>query len=160
MMLVLCTDPNCKTVTRVLATSVVELTGLVGERSEWWPNNYHCTGCNGQATAVYESEVDPNDFRDFEKKEIEAQDFFRFMMGVGLPEEQDCRIEVLQKLFAENKVKNIAGKVISGTKRFCIEWLEMENGQRLYFGSSTHGATIYRITEKPSYTEKALENGS
>jgi hypothetical protein len=158
MMLVVCSSLDCLTVTRILSQSADELVSLVGERSDFYPNRYSCPRCDTPASVVYEGNVDPNQFKDFSVMELEAQDYFRFLMGVGLPEEQDCRIEVLQSIFHENKVKNIAGHSISGTKRFCVDWLEMENGTKLYFGSSTNGATIYRITKKPEYTKKALED--
>jgi hypothetical protein len=160
MMLVICTSTECKTVTRLLSREVRELISLVGSESEWWPNKYRCPRCEGQATGTYEAEIDLASLRGFSMLELEAPEFFRFMMGVGLPEEQNCRIEVLQKIFREGKVKNLAGHPIPGTTRFCLEWLEMEDGTHLYFGSSTHGATIYRIANRPDYTKKALENGS
>lgn len=158
MMLVICSSMMCRTVTRIMASSPSELTYLVGERSEWWPKKYVCPACDGQASGVYEGSIDPNEFKDFNVGELEAQDYFRFMMGVGLPEEQDCRLEVLQDIFHRGKVNKIAGKVIPGSKRFHLEWLEMEDGTTLYFGASTYGATVYRITKRPDYTKKVLED--
>jgi hypothetical protein len=154
MMLVVCSSITCKTVTRIYAGSVSELTGLVGERSEWWPNKYQCPSCNEQATAAYEGRVDPNEFQGFNVRELEAADFFRFMMGVGLPEEQDCRLEVLVEIFKAGKVAKIAGHSIKGTKRYCVDWLEMEDGTKLYFGASAHGATVFRITKRPNFSEQ------
>jgi hypothetical protein len=158
MMLVICTSITCKTVTRLFAGSANELVSLVGEKSEWWPGGYRCPNCEKQASGVYEGRIDPNELKDFNVRELEAQDYFRFMMGVGLPEEQDCQLSVLIDTFKAGKVAKIAGHEIRGSKRYCVEWLEMEDGTRLYFGASSHGATVYRITKKMNFTEKALED--
>jgi len=159
MILFVCESLQCHTITRVMSRSVDEMQALVGEGSEWWPKGYKCPNCNGPAGAVYEIEVSPVQLKDFNIRELDAEDYFRFLMGVGLPEESDCSVEVLQQIFSKSKVKSIAGHRISGTKRFCVEWLEMEDGARLYFGASSHGATIYRISNRPNYTEKALNDG-
>lgn len=158
MMLVICTSMSCRTVTRVFAGSVNELVSLIGDRSEWWPSQYKCTNCEGVATCVYEGQIDPNELKDFNIRELEAQDYFRFLMGVGLPEEQDCRLEELVKVFAAGKVAKLAGHNIKGSKRYCVDWLEMEDGTKLYFGASSHGATIFRIVKKTDFTKRALEN--
>lgn len=160
MMLVICAKLTCKTVTRIYANSAGELTGLVGEASGWWPDKYHCPNCEGTATAVYEGQIDPKEFDGFNVRELEAQDFFRFMMGVGLPEESDCTLEVLTDVFKAGKVGKLAGHRIAGTKRFCVEWLEMEDGTRLYFGASAHGATIFRIVRKTNFAEKVTGDGT
>lgn len=154
MMLVVCASVSCKTVTRIYASSVSELTGLVGERSEWWPSRYKCPSCEGQATAVYEGRVDPNEFQGFDIRSLEAADFFRFMMGVGLPEEMECQLEVLVEIFKAGKVAKLAGHPVRGSKHFCMDWMEMEDGTRLYFGASSHGATIFRITKKTNFAER------
>ena len=158
MILFVCDSLECKTVTRVMGRSVDEVQALVGEGSEWWPKGYKCPQCEGPASALYEIQINPNQFKDFHVRELDSEDYFRFLMGVGLPEETDCSIEALQKIFHDGTVKKIAGHRIPGAKRFCVEWVEMADGTRLYFGASSHGATIYRIVKKPNYTEQALND--
>ncbi len=160
MMLVVCSSIACKTVTRIYAGSVNELTNLVGERCEWWANKYKCPSCERQATAVYEGQVDPNEFQGFSVRSLEAADFFRFMMGVGLPEEMNCDPNTLADVFRSGKVTQIKGHAIRGSSHFCVEWLEMEDGTRLYFGSSSHGAAIFRITKKSNFAERETGDGT
>lgn len=159
MILVICTSAPCRSALRIMGRSVEAVQNLVGDRSEWWPNSYLCTRCKGEAQGVYELSLDPAQLEGFSVSEIEAEEYFRFLMGVGLPEEHDCRIEVLQGLFRSNKVKNLAGYPIKGTTRFCLEWLELDDGTRLYFGASAHGATINRVVKKPDHVEQVKDHG-
>jgi hypothetical protein len=129
---------------------------LVGPSSAYWPNKYTCPRCNGAASGMMEGEVDPNTFAGFHVLELEAEEMFRALNGLGLPEEQDCQIENLRTTLNQ-KVKEIGGHTIPNSKRFCLEWLEMEDGTRLYFGASSHGATVYRIVRKVSFVERVLQ---
>lgn len=157
MILILCSSLLCRTVVRVMAADPVQTDMLVGPGSQYWPNKFTCPRCDGPAVGHKEGEIDPNNFRNFTLIELEAEEMFRALNGLGLPEEQNCHVEVLLEVFGKQKVKNVAGYNIPGSNRFCIEWLEMEDGTKLYFGASAHGATIYRIVNKTSAVKKVLE---
>ena len=158
MILIVCTSLACRTVVRVMAADLLQAEMLVGPSSSYWPNKFTCPTCDGAATGLLEGEVDPNTFKGFNVLELEAEEMFRSLQGLGLPEEQDCRLEVLHEVMRQ-KIKLIGGHSIGGTKRFCLEWLEMEDGTKLYFGASSHGATIYRIVNNTSYTNRVLQEG-
>ena len=158
MMLVVCSSLICMTVTRIWGSTAADVEHLIGKKSTFWPNQYKCPECNDHAALFVEGELNPANFKKFNERELEAEDYFRFLMGVGLPEEHNCNLEALQEVFHKKHISKIVGHPISGTSRYCLEALELEDGTKIYFGASSHGATIYRITKKPSYTEKASSN--
>lgn len=153
MIVVVCTNIECRTIFRVIGDPH-EVYSLIGEGSEWWPNKYTCPLCGQQATAEHESSID---LRGMEVRDLEVQEMFQALYGMGLPEEQVCTYDVLGKIFFNQRVQAIGGHAVSGTNRFCLEWLEFSDGTKMYFGASAHGALIYRVAKKISHTENVLK---
>lgn len=154
MILVICTSPACGAQYRCIG-GPREIETLVGKYSEFYPDKYRCPSCMSPAQFAYEAYVNPSTLTKL--RDLEAQELFRGMHGLGLPEEQICDAETVTKLLTEQKVKRVVGQQIRATARFNLEYIEFESGHRMYFGASTHGALIYRITEPMNHTDKALE---
>lgn len=156
MIFYVCADLQCKTLLRVMGQDVDTVRTLVGDRSEWWSDRFMCPTCSGPATGFFEGSVDPSPLSDYKLIDLEAEDYFRFLMGVGLPEERLCTLLDIQEVLLRSHVKKVEGKGIPGTSRATIEWLELEDGTRVYFGASAHGASVYKIVNKPQYAKRVL----
>ena len=156
MILVLCQSADCGTVTRVMGEPHEVMT-LVGQNSEWWPNKYSCPRCNATAHGELEHLVNPSELGARHVIELEAQEMFLCLQGMGLPEERDCRSEVVVAALKASSVKKVKCYGVQGTWRTILEWLELENGTKLYFGSSAHGAAIYRIVLPTKHAAQLLE---
>jgi hypothetical protein len=97
------------------------------------------------------------DVRGLNIRDLEVQEMFQALHGMGLPEERVCTHDVVQDLLLNHKIRTVAGYDVPGTKRFCIEWIEFENGTKAYFGASAHGALIYRIANPINHTQTVLK---
>jgi hypothetical protein len=154
MMIVACSNiQECEAVYRVLG-DWAEVQTLVGPRSEFWPQGYTCPKCNGPAQGAMETDIDPQVLAGFQIREIEAQEMYRAQYGMGLPEEMDCRREVIEQALRENPIRRISGHEVAGANRFVLEHLELWDGTKIHFGASTHGAIITRVVPPHSYVAK------
>lgn len=154
MIVVVCTNAACSAAFRVMGDPG-ELHPLVGTESEYWPNRYTCPACEFPAMGVLETSIDVRTLKNL--RDIEVQELFQALNGLGLPEEQDCSIDAVTKLLLEQHIAKVVGHHIAGTARFCLERLELDNGQKMYFAAGSHGATVYRITKPIKHTEEVLK---
>ena len=93
--------------------------------------------------------------------ELEATEAYSAIHGLGLPEERKCTINEVLAVLRSGPVKNIAAVPINNDlrgSRVVVQYLEMENGTRLYFGAGPGGAVIYRIRRKDAFTRGALND--
>lgn len=157
MMLIVCAAlQDCESVFRVLG-DWAEVQTLVGPRSEFWPQGYTCPKCGGPAQGAMESDIDPRVLAGFQIREVEAQEMYRAQYGMGLPEEMDCRREVIEQALRENPIRRVSGHEVAGANRFVLEYLELWDGTKLYFGASSHGAIVTRVVKQQSHVAKVLK---
>lgn len=157
MILIAC-EP-CQLCIRVMGDAE-EIEHLVGTRSDFWQErNYRCPICEQRSVAYLEREVDPRVYGFSRLVDLNPQEAFSAFMGLGLPEEGDCRKEVVEELLRTKKVKTVKGKNIPGTNRCRLDFVELEDGARLYFGAGAEGAVVYRVMLPPSYREKVDGGG-
>jgi len=154
MIVVVCSNASCGAAFRVMGDPV-EVNHLVGASSSFWPNRYTCPSCEAAATGVLESDIDVRTLPSL--RDLEAQELFQALNGMGLPEEQDCTIESVTKVLLDQRIVKVIGHSIEGTRRYCLEHVEFDDGRRLYFAAGSHGATAYRLTLPIKHTEKVLE---
>lgn len=126
-----------------------ELESLFGE---WHPNKYPCFNC-GEAAQVVEA-IDSTSVLQFVLHDVTAGEAFAAMNGLGLPQEQECSPAAVEKLFSERTVKRAKTRVIRNSHRCVIDFLEFDDGSRLYLGSSSVGAVVYRISSPHSYAQQ------
>jgi hypothetical protein len=131
-----------------------ELDSLVGESSSFWPDNYTCADCGGQAVGLK-----PGGFTDrattrLRIVEVTVQEAFAALQGLGLPKERSCRFDDVLELIKQYGVKAVIGQDIRGTDRCVIDYFILGDGSKMYVGSSAGGATIYRITRPHFYVEE------
>lgn len=151
MIIVLC--PRCSITLRVIGDSD-EVHALIGERSDFWPDKYPCPRCTTLATACLEIDVEPSELERLGVRDLTAQEAFAAFNGLGLPEEQVCNKTLLENLLRERPVRSIGARDIDGSRRCYLHHIELWDGTRIYFGSGSGGAVVYRIAPPYSYTEQ------
>ena len=149
---------HCGAIYRCLDTEgAVDI--LVGNRSEFWPDKYLCPNCGGQITGQHEEAL-PKGFHCDRAMDLRPQELLVAMLGMGLPEEHRTTIAEVSSLLLSSKIKSVRGSNIPNTTRCVLDYIELEDGTRIYTGASSHGATIYKITKPHNYTKKALDASS
>lgn len=144
---------SCRYTLRV-SGDPAEIEHLFGSNNAWYPDKFPCVRCGGFSSN--ESFIYPDALKTLDVIDLTPQEAFAALNGLGIPEEQECGPLAIQKVFDESRVKKAHTKLISGTNRSVLEFLEFDNGTRMYFGVSPMGATIYRITYRHSYTKEIL----
>jgi hypothetical protein len=150
MIVVFC--QRCLLTIRVMGSSD-EIQQLVGEGSEFWPDQYPCPRCPQKATGSLEHDVLSSELERLHVRDLTAQEAFAAFLGLGLPDERHCTREAIADLLREQPIRRIEAKNIEGVERCCIYHLELWDGTKVYFGAGAGGAVIYRVSPPFSYTE-------
>lgn len=146
MMVAVCLP--CKAGFRVKGADV---DALLGPSSEFWPDGFTCPHCSKPAHGYLENEVSEAVYAILEIRDLTAVEAYAALTaGVGLPEDRDCRKEVLEAVVKEVPIRRVIGRDLPNTKRFEIDYLELWDGTRIYFGASANSAIIYRVTRERS----------
>jgi hypothetical protein len=151
MMLIVC-EP-CSLCIRVMGDAE-ELTHLVGEKSDFWPDKYVCPACEKPCLGVLEIDADPKIYALLSLIDVNPEEAFKALHGMGLPHEGDCRSAVVDGLLRTQPIRKAKLKDIPHTHRCRVDWLELWDGTRLYFGAGAEGAVVYRVTKPTSHVEK------
>lgn len=130
-----------------------ECESLLGPGSEWYPDNYPCFSCGRGASIMEPGDVG----QDVEVHDVSPKEAFAALHGLGLPEEKDCTAEAVRALLPGAKIQRVAVRQIRNSHRCVIDYLELEDGTRVYFGAGPPGAIIYRVSPKHSYA-KAVDH--
>lgn len=152
MIIIACTA--CGFAMRVETSDEMELSGLVGDLSDFYPDKYPCPGdgCKSMARAYTPAEISPRAAGQLRIVDVTPQEAFAALHGLGLPKERSCYLDDIRTMF-EVGVKKIAGKDLPGTTRCMVDHIELKDGTKIYLGASAEGATIYRVTRPVSYVE-------
>jgi len=110
-----------------------------------------CWRCNGPVEKVVS--VDPAAVSQMDIVDVTPQEAYCALMGVGLPKERECSAEAVRKLLVEHKVVKVDARQIKNSHRCVVNYLELDDGTKVYFSASANGATVYRIAPKHSYVE-------
>lgn len=148
MILIACL--SCHTALRISGDHD-EMTNLYGPGSDWYPDKYPCPIMNCGKFAEIITASGPEAMRGLDVHELTANEAFCAFNGLGMPAERDCSATAVTTLFEKHPVAKLAVRHIKGTHRSVIDWLEFDDGSRLYLGSSAYGATVYRIAKPHSY---------
>jgi hypothetical protein len=143
-----CTSSTCPFVGAVHALDEGEADGLIGTRSDWYPDRYPCPLC-GSTCVINTRKLDERKVSAY----LTPQEAFIAFSGAGLPSECECSAAAVRALLCGASVKLASTRHIQGTNRCTIDFLELMDGTRLYLGSSTHGACVYRVQKPHSYVE-------
>jgi len=137
-----------------------EVDYLIGTRCDWYPDRYPCprSGCNGKMTLtdVIDSKILPL----LEVHELNPQECFQAFNGLGLPKERSCSEVDVLRVMGNKKIKFIDMRNVNNTTRVIIHSIVLEDGCRIYFGSSPQGAMVYRIAPPRSVVQEVLDGQS
>jgi len=151
MILIVCQP--CSLCIRVMGDPK-EISHLVGEKSDFWPDKYLCPRCDQACHGVAEIDAAPSVYSVLALVDVNAQEAFAALHGMGLPEEGDCRKDVLEELLREQPFRRLGGRDVPHTRRCLVDWLELWDGTKLYLAAGADGAVVYRIARPTSYVEK------
>jgi hypothetical protein len=153
MRMIVC--PTCMLALRVEGTDDQELDTLIGKGSPFFPDNYECPqdGCVGKAKFFDSLEMTPRAIGALRIVDVTPGEAFAALNGVGLPEERSCLIEDVRDLLSKG-VKRVSGKNLLGTSRCIIDFIEIEDGSKIYLAPSGEGVTVYRTTRPFSYAAR------
>lgn len=151
MITIACKD--CGTAIRV-AGEPEELSHLLGEQSDWYPDKYPCpaASCNEKAELV--DSIEPSAIKMLSVYDLTLHEAFAAFHGLGLPEERECGPTSVLAAFERNGIPHADVKLIKGSNRSVIYSITLADGTRIYLGSSPFGATIYRISELQSAVKR------
>lgn len=85
--------------------------------------------------------------------DVSPQEAYAAVNGLGMPVEKECSAAAVSQLLVEKRVVRVSASQIRGSHRCVLDFLELEDGTRVYIGSSAYGATVYRVAPKHSYVE-------
>lgn len=130
-----------------------EVHALLAHGSEFYPDQYPCPtdGCPGKGQ--YLEAIDPAALSQLELHDVTPQEAFAALNGLGFPPERDCGETAVRQALTQKIVKS-GVRQLRGANRSILDWLEFEDGTRMYLASSAEGAAVYRLSKRFSYTEK------
>lgn len=130
-----------------------EVMAVVGPQSDLWPKGFRCARCEAPIEAFLESQVAGAALAQMQITNVTPSEALAASNGLGLPVERACTLEEIHELFQSRGVKRVVGTNIPGTQRCILDYLVLNDETKIYFGASTDGATVYRITRPHSYVE-------
>lgn len=136
-----------------------EVDYLVGMKSEWYPDRYPCptSGCGGTMTLT--DTIASVDLEQLKIHDLSPQEAFQALHGMGLPNERECSAELVLETLIGRTVTAVDIQDLRGTNRAAIHSLMLDNGVRLYLGSSPYGAVVYRVAPPRSHVQELEQNG-
>lgn len=91
--------------------------------------------------------------------DVTPHEAYAAIHGLGMPGEKECSAAAVSQLLTERRVVRVDASQIRGSHRCVLNFLELDDGTRVYIGSSAYGATVYRVAPRHSYVE-ANDEGS
>ncbi len=90
-------------------------------------------------------------------RDLTPLEAFHAFSGLGFPEERDCGPTAVTQALLNGKVASLDTKLVRGSNRSVIYSLTMEDGTKLFLGSSPYGAMVYRLSKPQSAVERLHE---
>lgn len=130
-----------------------EVEYLLGPKSDWYPDKYPHPDREVKELGEYQKVIDTAVLNELDVHDMTPHEAFSAMNGLGLPEERDCGLTAVKQLFSEKKVKGIGARQVNRQNRTIVDFVEFEDGTRMFFASSPLGPVVYRIQRPRSYVE-------
>lgn len=147
------TCSSCMLVVRIMGDAQ-QVSFLVGEGSAFWPDKYVCPRCAHRVLATPLDKTPPELLAASDVLHLEAEEMYAALNGLGLPEERVATKTAVENALFNHRVVKVGGETSPGTNRCKIDWLELDDGTRLFFAAGGRGAVVYRVRKRVSYTEK------
>lgn len=140
---------TCSSALRVVG-DFDEVQYLLGPQSDWYPDKYPCwKDCGG--FAEYMQSIESAALGVLDLQDLTPHEAFVAFHGMGVPNERECSPSAVQEAFRSSPVKKVHARMIKGSHRSCVDLIELENGMKIFLGSSAHGAVVYRIAAPHLY---------
>lgn len=134
-----------------------EASSLIGENSTYASTGYLCPRCRHPATCMKSHEASAVALARMDVVECTVHEAFAALEGLGLPEERKCALVDVQEFFRSHTIRRVQGKDVLGSARCVVEYLEAQDGTRLYLGAGGDGAVVYRIVRPSNYANRVLK---
>jgi hypothetical protein len=134
----------CETALRISPGEEGEVEALLSEELKCW----EC-----RAPLEHLTHVQPQAAAKLNCHDVTPREAYAVLYGLGLPSEQDCSAAAVSVLLEQHHVVKAHTTQIRGSHRCVIEHIDLDDGTRVYFGASAHGATVYRVAKRHSYVE-------
>jgi hypothetical protein len=142
--------PDCRVGLRIGPGELGEFEGLFEVRpSCLGMKAYPCFRCELEQATLSTEHPD-----DVELFDVNPQEAFAAINGLGLPSEQECNGTAVADVFLEKKVKHVTTRMIRNSHRCILDNIEFDDGTKMYFGASAGGAIVYRIAPRHSYAQE------
>ena len=150
----------CKTCGTAIRTSGEpdKIYSLFGEGSDWYPDKFPCPELGCGRNAEFIEHVESMALATLKIHDLSPEEAFSAFSGLGMPDEHECGPLAVQEAL-KSPIKNIDAKILKGSNRSIIYWLETEDGTRIYLGSSPYGAIVYRIANRHYYSAGVSDAG-
>lgn len=89
--------------------------------------------------------------------DVSPQEAFAALHGLGLPSERECSPAAVREVMVGATIRSVGTRTIQNSHRAALEYIELENGTRIYVASGSGGAVIYRISQPESYVQKVID---
>jgi len=146
------TCQGCRTALRTVGEEV-EVRNLVGPECDWYPDEYPCPVCPGKME--YQTAITGSALAAMRVHDVTPQEAFAALSGLGLPAERDCGETAVLKAF-ERPIRSLGTRQLPGKNRTAIDWIEFEDGTRMFLASGIDGAVVYRIAPPRSFVQEVL----
>jgi len=154
VIIIVCKD--CGTGVRV-SGEVEELSHLLGEfNKDWYPDKYPCPTAVCTGKAEFMEGIEPAALRMLNVHDLTPHEAYAAFHGLGLPTERDCGPTAVEKALLEHRVTAVDLQLVRGSNRSVVYSLTLDDGSRLYLGSSPFGAIVYRLS-KPELATKRVD---
>lgn len=130
-----------------------QIENLFGDKSQWYPDKFPCPNafCGGYGEFI--NAIEPEALKCLAIHNLTPEEAFAAFSGLGIPEERECGPAAVEKAFTKS-VKKINSKLVPGSNRSIIYWIEFEDNTRIFFGASPYGAIVYRIAQREQLKEE------
>lgn len=146
----------CRLALRAMG-DITEMDYLIGERCEWFPDRYPCprSGCGARMTLT--DVLGSEDLASLEVRDLNPQEVFQALQGMGLPEERQCDVAATREALRGQRIISIDMQGLPDTSRTLVYSLLLDSGYRIYLGASPLGVVVYRIAPPRSVTTEVLD---
>jgi len=133
-----------------------EILSLLGAGTEWFPNKYPCpsNGCSGMMQLA--EAIESTTLALLELHDLAPIECYQAFYGLGLPEERECGPDALAKVVKGRSIAQLHTEGVHNDRRTVLRWIALDDGTKIYLGSSPQGAMIYRIAPPRSVVNEVL----
>lgn len=111
-----------------------------------WKHNFPCVvpGCQGRSSIIHPREVDGH------AVEVGIYAYYRALHGFGEPTGVPAAALLVRELLLSQRIVTAIVEPVGDPERTIVKALILEDGTRLHFAPSGHGACVYYVEKVPN----------